>query len=367
MGRLGKIKQNYQDFIDGIINYLPFPDLGEFTKAFPGLMRGETNCWTGTPASSKTSFLKFLLIHWGIKIARKLGLDYKIIWFHLEESDEQFEYSLLSNALYEKSNRRIRKNIRDFEFVGGSVGPEDFDLIEQADKRVSLMLEYIEHHENPYNTTGIYNKIRAFARKRGKFFLNGRQLTDEEVNANSRWDKYVPDNPKEFIVIVLDHILLVNKESNQANVHEAIWDTVEKLRSMCAKQFNYCVNIVQHQDNVSENQESRKNMEVLPTLQGLGKNKEVNRSYLNVIGITDLNRTNANGTGSTGVQIWDGGVSVPKMGRFMRVVNIMKNRYGTVDVRESLFSDGKVAHFELLDRKKLDSFYTRVKQLNESQ
>jgi len=364
MRKLARIKQNYQDHIDGKVNYLPFPNLGLFSKAFPGLMRGETNGWTGTPASSKTSFVKFLTLHHGIKIARKLGLDYKVLWFHLEESNDQFEYSLLSNALYSKSEGKIRRNIRDFEFIGGGVNPSEFETIEQAEKRVDVMLEHIEHHDGPYNLTGIYKAIRAFARKRGRFFFQGKQLTEQEVNNNAQWDKYEPNNPKEFIVIVLDHLLLISPEKGQESVHQALWDIVERLRGIVAKQFNYCVNIVQHQDNVSENQESRKNFEVLPTLQGLGKNKEVGRSYLNCIGITDLNRTNANGTGQTGIQMWDG-VNVPKMNKFMRVVNILKNRYGEVDVRENLFSDGKVAHFELIDKNKLEAYYTKVKLINE--
>lgn len=342
-----RIKQNYEDFTNAKQNYLPINDVGDFNQWFPGLMRGDLTCVTGTPNSSKTPLVKSIVVHQGIEWAVRNKVDYHVIYFGLEESEIQFNYSLLSYQAYKMYN--LRYNIRSFEFIGAKVEPKDFDKLEKAEERVTRMLKKITYVPSVYNSFGIYKTIRNFAASRGSFYNKGVKLTDEQLKVKPEWDKYIPDNPDEFIVVVLDHLLLIEKQKDEESVHQAIWNTVEYLRRYACKHFNYSVIVIQHQDNTTENQSARLREEVLPTQSQLGKNKEVARSYMNVLGVTNLNRTNSLGN-NTGIQMWDGH-KIRDLGNYSRCLNIIKNRFGIVDKNCLVYFDGRVGHFKTLPPK----------------
>lgn len=359
MSLVDRIKQNYENKQKGILNYIPFSPLGKVTDWFPGWMRGELSCITGTPASSKTQLLKRWCVIDPVKFARKSGKDVKIIWFGLEETQVQFEYSLMALLGYEMFG--MRYNIRNFEFIGKEVNPSDFPKLDQVEERKDQIMKYITYYDSIYNPFGFHTTIRKFAAERGTFYLKGVPLLDT-TDMTSGWDQYTPDNPEEFVIVVLDNTSFIHKEKGHPTDKEAIDATIEYLRSYAVKQFNYSVVVVQHQDSVSENQESRKAKEVLPTLQGLAKSKETQRAYLNVIGIANLNRTNTVGD-NTGIQTWNG-VNIVHMGNFARVINILKNRYGVVDVNDTVYTDGRVGHFQTIDRGKLNDLYQHIKRIS---
>lgn len=349
-----RIKKNTEDYKSGTINYLPFPKLGSFTDMFPGLMRGEVTCFTGTPSSGKTSLVKWLIVFNGIKWAIKTGKKLHIIYFGLEESESLFHYSMLSWVLWEKF--QLRYNVRDFECIGTCVDEKHFGMIEAAEKLVDKMKPYITYYDSIYNPIGMLKAVREYAFNNGTFYHEGKKLEGIE-QLSKGWSTYTSHNPEEFIVPVYDHLAILHAQQGQTE-HQAIADAVEHARAYAAKKFNYSPVFIQHQDNSTEGNENRRNQEVLCTMSGLAKNKEVNRSYLNLIGITNLNRTNETGN-NTGIQNWNG-IQIPRMGNHSRTINIMKNRYGSLG-NETIFFDGKCCNFETLDIKNLNKYYERVK------
>lgn len=201
LGLTARITQNHEDYLAGRINYLPFKPLGKFTELFPGLMRGELTAFTGTPASSKTSLAKKLIIHDGIEWAVNNNKNLHILYFGMEESKSQFLYSLLSHQGFLLSG--IQYNIKDFECIGRTIKKEDIPLIDRAEKRVEKMLPFITYITDTYNSYGIWKKIREFASKRGKFYYKGVEASS--FGEDHSWDTYTPNDPNEFVVVILDH------------------------------------------------------------------------------------------------------------------------------------------------------------------
>lgn len=350
-----RIKQNVDDYEKGVINYLPFPKLGKFTQWLPGLMRGEVTCFTGTASSGKTSLVKWLVVFNGIKWAILNKKRFHIIYFGLEESEQVFWYSMLSWVLWEKF--KLRYNIRDFECIGTCVKREHFGMLDEAEKIVDRMRPYVTYYDSIYNSIGMLKAVREYAFNNGTFFHKENKLEGIE-QLSKGWNHYEPNDPNEFIVPIYDHLAILHTQDNQSE-HQAIADVVEHARAYAAKKFNYLPVLIQHQDNTTEGNENRRNHEVLCTMSGLAKNKEVNRSYLNLIGITALNRTNEVG-GGNGIQMWEG-VNIPKLGNHSRTINILKNRFGHVGGNETVFFDGKCCNFEPLDKTKLNTYYDRTK------
>lgn len=352
-----KILKNHEDFIEGKINYLPFNPLGKFTEWFPGIMRGDVTGITGTPASSKTSLSKFLIEHSGIPWAVNNNKNFKVIRFNLEESQDQYGYSLLSYRAWR--DHGLQYNIKDFISVGRTINRDDLPLLQKAEQRVDKMFEYIECVDTIYNSWGIWKYVRDFASKRGKFYLHGQYLPYDRISEG--WDKYVPDDPDEFIVIVVDNLSYIVKSKDEENDHKAIWNTVEYLRKYAANKLNYSVVFLQHQDATSENQESRRDHTILPTEQGLAKNKEVRFAYLNLIGIANPNKVNVAGAQPT-LRIWDG-YDLTKMGNYLRTINILKSRFGESNVHSSTLFTGRTGWFDKLPVLNTPEYVTMLENL----
>jgi hypothetical protein len=333
-----RILKNHEDFIEGKINYLPFGNLGKLTEFFPGIMRGDITGVTGTPASSKTALVKHLILHQGIPWAIKNNKPLHVIYIGLEESPLQFDYSMLSYQCFIKHG--LQYNIKDFESIGRTINKEDISKIDEVEKRVDKMKQYITYETNVYNSYGIWKTVREFASKRGKFYLKGQPINSF---AEDSWDEYKPDNPDEFVVVVLDHLLLVSVQKNEKDQSEAMWNTVENLRRYAAIKLNYSVVVIQHQNADSENQESRKDKTILPTENGLARNKEIGRSYLNLIGVSNPNKVNSAGTQPT-LRIWDNH-DLTKLGNYLRTLNVLKSRYGETNVHDSVFFAGRTGYF----------------------
>lgn len=338
-----QIQKNHEDFIAGKVNYLPFNSLGRFTEWMPGFMRGDVSGITGTPASSKTSLSKEILEHSAIPMAIMNNKNVKILRFGLEESKKQYEYSLLSYRGWKDSG--LQYNIKDFLSIGRTIKIEDLPLLKKSEKKVEKMLEYIEYVDHIYNSVGIWFYVRNFAFHRGTFY-NGTQKITAIKDLSLGWTHYVANDPEEFIIVVVDNLSYIVKNEGEENDHKAIWNTVEYLRKYAANKLNYCVVFLQHQDATSENQESRKEQTILPTEQGLAKNKEVRFAYLNLIGIANPNKVNAAGSQPT-LRVWDGH-NVQQFGNYLRTINILKSRFGESNCHTSVFFAGRTGLFKTI-------------------
>lgn len=338
-----KIRKNRVDFLAGVQNYIPHPkELGKFTEYFPGRMKGDITCITGGTSSAKTSLCKFLVfkaIEWAIENKK----NYKVKWFGLEESTEQFEYSLLSHLIYKESKGRVRYNIENFEGIGKSVLDEHIEKIESMQEVFDQYMSYIEFDELTANSYGIYKETRDLAISRGKFSYKGNLLNKEQIIAGERWDKYSPDDPNELIEVVIDHLSELHVQENEKSLNDAMTNLMKNLRLRVAKGFNYSVIPIQQQMLEMENLDHVKENFVYASLQGLGDNKTVSRAYLNVIGITNINRY-----GLRIANTVNGSYDISQLQDFQRVIGILKRRYGTVNRKIGCYFDGCCGYFEQL-------------------
>jgi len=343
LGLSDKIEQHHKDYLEGKINYLPFKPLGNFTSIFPGLMREEVTCFTGAPASSKTTFAKKLVVHDGVEWAIKNNKNFHIVFFGLEESKSQFLYSMLSYQGF--LMRNLQYNIKDFLSIGRTIDINDLPKIKEVEKRVEKMLPYITYIDNVYNSYGMWVAIRNFASQRGTFYYQEKPVVGK-ISQDNSWDSYIPNDPEEFIVIVFDNLSFVKSQKDEKDQAEAIWNVVEYLRAYAANKLRYSVVIIHHQNADLENTDNRKQQTILPTEAGLAINKQVSRSYLNLIGIANPNKVNSAGSQPI-IQIWDGH-NLKVFGNYLRTINFIKSRFGESDVKDTVFFGGRTGWFETI-------------------
>lgn len=320
---IDKIKQNKSDFESNIVKHIPC-SIPRFNKEFSGIRKGDYICFTGNTSSGKTTLTKKIAVFDSIEYAIKTNLDLKILYFGLEESEEEFDYSLLSYLL--KKYKNLRYNILDFEYVTGELKESDLTAVDEVMVIFNQWKSYIKYYDSVLHPYSIYLEVRNFANERGEFIITNPD--------HSNWDTYLPHNPNEFIIVIVDHISLVETEKKHNNQLDlAMKDMSTYLRQYVSKKFKYTAISVHQQAAVNEDLDHIKESQWMPTLNGLGDNKRIGRDYLTVIGIGNPKRYGINSFGNyTQLNEYDG---------FLRFIVIRKQRYGAVDNYMPIYFDGK--------------------------
>jgi hypothetical protein len=348
---INKIRKNKEDFVNGKVKLIPCT-IDRFNKEFHGIRKGDYICFTGNTSSGKTTLTKKVAVWDAIEYAIATNLDLKILYFGLEESEDEFDYSLLSYLLKKECN--LRYNILDFEYITGDLTPEAEAKIEEIDTTFNLWKSYIQYYDNVYHPFSIYSTVREFAEGRGQFLVTNPKHTN--------WDTYIPNNPDEFIIVIVDHISLLSVEQKHNNqLDMAMKDMSFYLRQYMSKKFKYTAVSVHQQMAQNEDLDHVKEKYWMPTAQGLGENKRIGRDYLTMIGIGNPKRY---GIGSFG-----GYTQLTEFDGFLRFLVVRKQRYGEVDNFMPVFFDGKcgqiVAAPNPTDRESVTRLKNYIKSLKQ--
>lgn len=263
---LDKIKQNRELFLSGKLRCIPFRNAPRLTSYFPGIIKGMLDCISSNSSVGKTTVAKQLYVINAIDFAIENNLDLKILYFALEESEEQFDYTIYSALAYRQA--ALRLNIREFENFTEAIPEHIIQQLEESnvDDLFEQYKSYIILDDTTYNSYGIYSKIRDFAAERGKFFMKGEPMTNPK-----HWDEYRPDNPDEFIICVVDHLSEMHLEEKQTSIRDAINDMTRYLRHYVTKRFNYNCLVIHQQMAAKEDIDHKKENFTRVSLQGLGK------------------------------------------------------------------------------------------------
>ena len=166
--RVQYYEQRRTDILSGKIKPIPFFGLPRLNKYIPGIIPGIMYKVTSGSGTGKTNFSKFAFVYQPIFYAIKYGINFQVIYFALEESEQQFIDGLFIHIL----KRRYKVSIDSFTLSGMTTTPVDqktLDAIRSAQKEVELIMSYIKIVDNCYTPDSIYKKCRSFAAKMGKF------------------------------------------------------------------------------------------------------------------------------------------------------------------------------------------------------
>lgn len=356
---LDKIEKNREDYLNGKLKCIPF-NLDRLNKIVPGIIKGSLDCITANSSVGKTQITKKLYVYDAIKFAIDNNIDLKILYFGLEESEDEFDYALLSYLVH--TNLRIRSNITDFSSFIDAYPQEYINQIKESNvpELFKQYKSYVTFYESVYNSWGIYLTIRNFAKSRGKFY-QGNTLLSDDAFANSQnpaYSKYVPNNPDEFVICIIDHVSELVLQKDEPKLKDAIDNLVRHMRLYVTKLIKYNVLCVHQQDSSQESVDNKKENYMKPKLQGLGDSKTVGRAYVNIFGLFDPKRYNM-----ATYKSYD----LNRLDRNFRVLNIIKQRYGSVGEEVPLFFDGKVTHIKTLpkadDYENMDKVYSHINSL----
>ena len=241
----------------------------------------------------KTQITDWLFLYNTIQqvIDQDLNIRLKIFYFSLEMSKEQKMLSAFSNILYIKEGIRIApKDLRSTQ-MSKVLSEETLAIIEKYQPYFEKIEEIVEFIDDIRNPTGIYKFVREYAHANGTQHMKKVQFTNNKTGETFEQeidDWYEPNDPDEYVMIIIDHISLIspeNKNGQKQGLHGSIVDLSSNYLIKLRNKYNYIPVVIQQQASSQESLEHQKANRLKPSLDGLGDCKLTQRDADVIIGL----------------------------------------------------------------------------------
>lgn len=365
--RINSLKKIKESKESGKIFCIPFSKYPKLALSIPGIVPGMITMITAASGIGKTQVAKAFAVREPLEYASKHNINLKILYFALEESEEEFIDSMICNYISIHCKKKI--DILTLQgYRDSSLDDESMALIEQHLPNIEKMLENIEIIDSVYNPTGIYKYCRDFADRNGKhhfetreFIKNKKDGTVEKVPTKV-YSHYTPNDPNQVVICVVDHMSLLAPE-NEGNLHSAMakWSTNYCLKQL-TKHWNWAVvNIIQQEQSGEKEQFSNNGQSIQkktePSLAGFANNKEIQRDAKVILGVYSPDRYDYKEYH---------GYDISKFRDSFRAIKVLKNRFGPPNKYYHFLFDGANNRFAELPKanENLDWFHNQADILN---
>ena len=223
---------------------------------------------------------------------------------------------------------------------------EEHKLFLSYEDYMNKLSDIITIIDGPENPVGVAKELKAYALERG------------EIVQQDKYNKiYIPDDPNEITIVVIDHIGLLKTTKDQPTKKQAIDKMSDELRY--ARDFYGYSPVVVSQFNRSIANPARiKNGDVEPQLEDFADSSTTQNDADVVMALFDPMRYNVEDPS---------GYNLDKLrddygAKFFRSLRLIKNSYGEDDIRIGLAFLGQLGMFKELPKRKhiTDSDYVSV-------
>lgn len=275
------LRERKERVLSGKVNCIPSP-FKAFRHDFPGTEKGTYYLISGAAKSSKSKLTNYMFVFNNILFAYNNPdvVRLRIFYALLEEKKERITMKFMIYLLYILNGIRI--DIKTLE----SVDPDrivDDKILELFDTlQYSAILDFFENHitfVSGRRPTEIWETVDKYAVKHGTVYKKKNENTLKE-----EFDYYIPDDPDEYVELVVDH---VGKLENEKGLDDRA--TINKLSEyamILRNKYDYIPVIVQQQNDKTISLDAIKNDRIRPTQSGLLMSQETARDCDMMLGIT---------------------------------------------------------------------------------
>lgn len=286
------IIERRQRLLDGKINCIPwgFP---RFEYESPGIEQGKYYLVTANSKVGKTQIADWLFLLNPIQqiIDNGLKIKLKIFYFTLEMSKEQKMLSAFSNILYIKEGIRVApKDLRSTK-ADNILSQDVLDTILKYKSYFEKIEEIVEFIDDIRNPTGIFKFVEAYAQANGVMHKKKVEFIDKNTGESKIHiinDYYEPNDPDEYVMIMIDTINLIKTEQSEGQkmgLHSSIVKLSSDYLLRLRNRYNYIPVVIQQQAAAQESLENFKANKLKPTANGLGDCKLTFRDADLIIGL----------------------------------------------------------------------------------
>lgn len=306
---------------------------------YVGIRKGMYYLIGGNTGSGKTSFIDdaFVLnpVDWALsKEGRASGIKVKVWYRSMERSRAYKMAKWMSRKIF--IDQGILIPVAKLLGWKEVMTKDEHDLYLHYKDYMNELCEVVTLIDGPENPVGIAKELKAYALQKGK------------IEQMDEWNKiYVPEDPNEITLVVIDHIGLLKTTTAQPTKKDAIDKMSDELRY--ARDFYGYSPVVVSQFNRSISNPTRiKNGDVEPQLEDFADSSSTQNDADVVMGLFDPIR----------YKVADpSGYNLDKLvdsygAKYFRSLRVIKNSYGEDDIRIGMGFLGQIGMFKELPRKK---------------
>lgn len=347
---LDELERNKKAREEGKDIVLPWNNLPKLSTVIPGVQKGKYVIVTANSKVGKTQLADYLYVYEPLDYILNnpnSNIKLKIFYFSLEMSKENKILQMIANKIYRDKNEVVStENLRSY-FKGYILDDKLMDTIKEYRDyftKVESIVTFIDNIRNPF---GIYKEVREYARKNGKFYKNNG--TEVNMTTDTFYDYYLPNDPDEYVIVITDHISLLQPETIEGKRQET-WDAMLKFSSdYCLKMrdnFKYTVVNIQQQAGDQEKQQFTFKGDTVvdklrPSADGLADCKLTGRDCDVMIGLFAPNRYK--------IPVYEG-YDINSLKDKYRELIIIFNRSGGGSINLDLYFEGACNYFRELSK-----------------
>lgn len=348
------LKENKINIEEGRVNCIPWPISG-MRKIVPGIRQGKYYLMTAQQKTGKTQFSCYILFEallYAYEHPDHVAI--KILCFPLEETPELILERWISFLLAKYSNRKIRLTPSDMESINSALNEEYYDYITK-NKDLEKLIDFFESHVSFYQSTnpsGIYKDCENYAKENGEIKY---QIYVKDGVQHRKYDGYVPNNPKEYRIIWVDHIGLLSGETNASDIRSAIQLLSATYFVKLRNNYGFTIWAVQQQ-MAFDTVDAFKVDKIEPSCTNLSDNKATAKDANLVIALWSpyyMGKDTLPGLN----------ISFRALNHYGRILKILANRDGMSGESVPLFMDGAVSVYDQLTADNINRYYEEVKKL----
>lgn len=342
--------------------------LPRLSSILPGITQGRINLVSANSKVGKTQLNDFLFLYQPLEWMMKnldSNISLKVFYFSLEISKEAKIRSAISYKLHKDYGIVISPERLRSLFGGYILDDKVLKIINSEDFQV--WLNFIEEHvdfvDNIRHNYGIHNYIKTYAEQNGHYTkkvidwqkddgFGNTTVEKREVN-----DKYIPNNPNEYVIVIVDHLSLLQPSKEEKTLHTAMGAFTSRYMLEARDKWNYCIALVQQQAAASESQQFTNKGDTIveklkPSPDNLGDCKLTARDVDLMISLFWPHRYEI-----TEYHKWDLNV----IGKYHRELMINLNRHGTSNASIDLYMNGATNHFKELPKDVDEKVYQYIR------
>lgn len=310
-------------------NCIPFYDiLPRLSEAIPGIQK-RYYIVSGASSAGKSQFTDHVFVFNPFDFTNtNTDIDFDCDYYSFELDKKSKMHQWINKRLFERYGLRIDINI--LQSAGKNRLSDDlYAAVLETEEYFERMEDKVRIIDSPLTPAEIIRNTESYAAKNGKVILK----------EDGDFDKWIPNNPKKYHIIIVDHYSLLNTEKGMS-----IKLTIEQLS-------RYFVNIrnkygfvpvgVQQQTAESENLEHFKSAKLEPSKTGLAETKLTYNDCDVAFGVFSPQKHEIKNYR---------GYDILTMRDAYRSFNVFKNRYGQSDLKLGLYFDGAVGFFKELPK-----------------
>lgn len=258
-------------------------------------------------------------------------------------SKEQKLIQAISNQLYVSTKGKIRLEPAQIRSTVSALKEEYIKEIDGLTDYFNTFEKCVTFIDSIKHPTGIYKFMESYADANGTTYTKKEKFTNKngEVVEHEIFDYYEPNDPDEYVIIIVDHAALLTNEGGMS-----LHGTINKLSSeyfvKLRNRFKYIPVLIQQQASSQESLENLKADRLKPTLDGLGDCKLTQRDADVILGLFSPYRHKR--------KVYPGGngYNIQFFRDNIRFLEVIAAREGGSNNTCPLFFDGAVNYFEEL-------------------